>query len=409
MKLLTLLLAIAPVMAFASSDREKFLADIERMKSKSLRLQSEQQNLTAAKDSLLAKKLAFTPSVSATLGKNQTYVQNQLAGNLDYWQVNGSWNLFRSGGDWHALQGAAAKSEAQEHQVKSEEISEEHAVGSLIFRLLSTKDSVRAQEDLLNAKERGLQIAEARFAQGRISKEDVNRLEVDLSQQRSRLRLARLDLEDVSASLKMQFADLVETQNWPFAEEEKMPNFLGLVSQSTQKLEATALGLQHDWKSARAGYFPTIDLSVSYQESPLKRSPVGHWAGTIELKVPLWNGYQTAAETSLAYSRYLSNENQFQESKMQEPIRQNFVKSKWKAHFENTKEARENLVKSRKLYQDFERAFGLGRISTIDLLAEQNRLIDAELTLSQSQRNLHDAYLESCDAIGQSLTSCLMQ
>ena len=404
MKMYFLLLAFCAA-RFAQAGTQDFLADLESFRQKSLQLKSEGIRLQSAKDLSFSKGLFWTPSLSATVGKSKSKTNGALDPGSDYWRVSSGLNLFRGGSDVYNWKSANLAETAQEFQIQNEEIKLEQKAADLIFKQLYFSENSKAQTELKGLKEKAFQIATDRYKEGKISKEELLKIQVELSLQKNRLRSALLDEKENLSSIKSLFIDEIKTNSWPFTEETKKPAITH-ASKQLQLLELSAASLEQKWKATKGLYWPSLDLSLAYQQAPRWTNSNRVWSGSLEMTIPLWSRYETAALSSQAYAAYQSAKNTYTETERQENLRNDFLMAKVISQEASLREAKENLKNSDQLYQDMERAFKMGRLSANDLFLEQNRFIESRLNYYQSMLAFHQAQLENCGILGLHAAEC---
>ncbi|MGZ3711925.1 MAG: TolC family protein [Bdellovibrionota bacterium] len=391
---------------------EDFFSDLELFKARAPLLRTENERLNAESVNRISKILQITPTVSAAIGKTESRVKSDTTGSAktiyDYWGVSAGLNLFRGFGDFQAWRAADNSVEAQRYQVKSEELKIELDGAHVIFNRLYLRDVKSAQDELLKLKQETMRIGRDRYRQGKIPLQDVEKMEVDLSQQQNIVRQAEIDLAQNEAAYKAFFVDELRTVKWPFAESYS-PAIKGAEGAPASKsLRFRAAALEHSWKAARARYLPSLDLSVGYKEFSIKSPNAGNWTGTLELSIPLWNRYETATASALSYVAFVEAEGAAEIAEREEILKREFLTKKMELTNANYREARINQDKSDKVYRDMLRSFQLGRLSTNDLFQEQNRKIQSLLSYVQARFGFHESLTEACALWGLSVRGCLL-
>jgi outer membrane protein TolC len=392
-----------------------FFADLEQFHARSLVLRSEREHLEAEGNSTLAKLLAFTPSLSAGLGKYRDSLKGASASqsptyntNYEYWRAQADWNLFHGGADYHALGAQQKVEEAQRFQLKSQELQVELDGAKLLFRRLYLLDVLKAQAELQRLKEESLKIGRDRFTHGRIPLQEVAKMEVDLAQQQNVVRQSEIDIAENEAAYRALFVEDLHTRDWPFVEGQKLDFAPSSGSFATKSLSAKAEGLEESWKSSKGKWWPSLDFSLKYLSFPLRGgNPGTEWTGTLELSLPLWSHYETVAENAQAYASFVQARNEAESAVKNESEQNSFLRKKTRLSEASLVAARQVLEKSDRLYQDELRSFQLGRLSTNDLFQEQARKIQSLLSYAQSRLSYHEGLMEACALAGQSARTCL--
>ncbi|MFZ4402506.1 MAG: TolC family protein [Pseudobdellovibrionaceae bacterium] len=402
-----MIIILFSLMSFAHASPGAFFADLENFRNKNLSLQTEKQNLNASTDLLLSRQLFWTPKLSLSAEGAQTSINSGTLLESDNLSANLNWNLSRGGSDWSALKGARAQKAAQELQVLNESLRVEVKAADLIFKSIYLVELKRIQEQLLKLKDESLKIVSDRYHQGKLPLQDVTKSEVDLTQQKNKLRIAQLDVLENKSQISSLFIEDLRTTKWPFTEKtnprssktEKVP----LVEQKywlSQSQEAI-------WKASKGLHWPSLDLKFQYQQSPIKERSNSQWTGLLSLTFPLWDQFETSAKVSDSYAKYMAALNEYKDTQQSLLQKNDFLKDKIQTLRVNLIEAKNNLETSRKLYQDVLKGFRLGRISTNDLFTEQNRLLESENTFAVSQLSFHQSLIEVCALAGITCSECL--
>jgi multidrug efflux system outer membrane protein len=387
-----------------------FFNDLENFKNQNLSIQTQKQNLETSEDVLLSKKLFWTPSLSVSANKKKTEAKSNgltATETVDYVEADVNWNLFRGGADWNSLQAAKAQNKYAELGLLNQSLAVEVKASDLIFKSLYLAESHRIQEGLLKLKEETLRIVKDRYAQGKLPAQEMTKAEVDLAQQRNRARLAGLDVSENRSLILSAFVTDLETKEWPFSESVGVKidtkNQLPLIEQKYWLAQSK----DELWQASRGAYWPSLDLSLAYQESPIKERDTKQWVGLATLTLPLWSRFETKAAVSSALADKVAAQNDFKDTEQNLKQRFAFLKEKINIARQNLTESKKNLEKAKGLYLDILKTFRLGRISTNDLFIEQNRLLDSETDLALSQLSFHQTLIESCALAGIKSSECL--
>lgn len=391
----------------AQAVSNRFLNDLGNFKSRSLSLQSEQKNLEAVSDTLLSKKLFWTPTLSVSANQSQTKVNSKTTSDYNYLQASANLNLFRGGSDLNSLFSASAQKKAQELQVLNETLSVEIKASNLIFKSVYLTESLRIQEQLYKLKEESLKIVRDRYQQGKLPSQEVVKSEVDLTRQKNQVRTSSLDLLENKSEISSLFVEDIETKEWPFDEKTAIQNNDSNRMPLIEQKYWVSQSKEESWKSAKGDHWPSIDLSLQYQEADIKKREDKQLVGLISLTLPLWNRFETSAQTSSHFAQYNSALNDYKSTEKSLKNKSTFLKEKIAMARLNLVEAKKNALAARKLYEDILKSFKIGRLSTNDLFTEQNRLLDTENTLALNQLTFHQSLIEACTLSGLTTAECL--
>lgn len=402
-----MIILLLSLMASAHAEISPFFGDLENFKNKSLTIQTEEQNLVASNDLLLSRRLFWTPKLTLSLDKNRTKLNNVTVLDNDGINADLTLNLFKGGTDWNNMKDAKAQRSAQRLQVLNENLRVEVKASDLIFRSLYINESQRIEEKLLKLKEESYKIVKDRYNQGKIPLQEVTKSEVDLVQQKNKLRTAVLELSENRSQIASLFINVIQTKTWPFDEKTmpKLPSSANLpvaeqkywISQSREQA----------WRATKGFHWPSLDFHLQYHVAPIRERTDKQIVGVLSLTLPIWNQYETSSQISSAYASYIGALNDYKETDQALQQRTLFLKEKIEMARLNLFESKRNLDLSKKLYEDIMRSFRLGRISTNDLIIEQNRLLESENNLAISQLTFHQGIIEACTLSGLNSVDCL--
>jgi outer membrane protein TolC len=397
-----------PLLALASA--ENFFQDLDSFRAKSLNLKTELKRVESSSARAWNRSLHWTPDISLGASRSKTTARSGDDKGVSYaesWRASANLNLFRGGSDFLNAQAANLQEDAQKLQYEAEILSLENRVGKLLFQSLSLRDSLSAQKSLLKLKEDSFRIGKERYSQGKIPSQELTKIELDLSQQRNRLRQAELELEGNNVAMRSLFVENTKTSDWPFSSQVKIfqePSD----SPALKSLQLRAASAHKSYLSAKMQHLPTLDLNFAYQESPIRKRESREWVGSIEFSFPIWNKYSTSANIADVGASAVESENSALAKEKEESLQKDLLKRRIDAFIKNMEENRNNLEKSEKLYSDMLRSFQLGRISVNDLFIEQNRRIDSILSYTESRMAFHESILDACSIWGKRVRDCII-
>ncbi len=406
-----LLAAVLASTAFASPE-SNFLEDLDLFKQRSLALRTDKEAVSAAGSNTLSHFFQFTPRVILAGGHewatSEAPAQLYLSSSDDwYWRAAADWNLFRGGGDYFSWRAAQKNEASQKYTLGSQELKTEVDGSNAIFRRLYLRDYKGAQDELLKLKQETLRIGHDRYKAGKISLQDVVKMEVDLSQQQNVVRQSEIDQAENEAVYRSFFVDALKTNDWPFSAKDAIfPSTEGLSFQQLS-LRTNADALDYTWKSARARYLPSLDLTASYKSFESYGQMAKQWNSMIELSIPLWSRWEVAAQSAQDYAASVKAQDEAEQNARDESLRREFLQKKVNLSRANMDDARTNLDRANHLYEDMLRSFQLGRLSTNDLFLEQDRKIRAIVDYAQARLDFHSSIMEACALRGLTATECL--
>lgn len=425
--ILALLLGLAQ--AQAATNLQTFLTDVDQFRQADKILGAEVAKSRSANLAAWSKKLFFTPTVSAGITRNfgrtktlgydnedrLVMVENAFTSEKNF-GISANWNLFRGGSDYFSMLSADAAKDAQAFSALSQATQVEVKASEIIFRKVFFYASYQANLEQKKLKESAMQIAKERYRQGRISLQELDRIEIDLSQQLNRMRQLEMEKLDLEQRIRSSFVQKIDTDSWPLANARIERLQLGAKSNETQKLYWQSQASKYGWRSASLRHLPTVDLNFTYSRS----NPAGEegsffgyygrnqgWAGVFTVTLPIWSQLATTSEIAAERANYEQTDAAFSVAENEELARRDALAKKIPILKESVLESQKVLKKAEDLYKATMRGFQYGKVSTNDLFLEQSRLIDTRLEYSQNQMNLHTTLVEACALSGKSLRECL--
>ena len=391
----------------ANAADDAFFQDLENFRTQSLRVQSARQNLEASSDLLFSKNLFWTPRLSLSANQSKSQINQTVTDDRNYLAADLTWNLFRGGGDVDSLHQAKALNKFQQLQLVNEELRIEVGAADVIFKSIFLTETKRIQEEFLRMKEDSLKIVLDRYKQGKMPLQEVTKSEVDLVQQKSKARLAGLDILENKSQIANAFVKELKTKNWLFTADTRVDLQNKFKRPLTEQKYWMQQALEATWRASRATHWPSLDLKMQYQESPIKDRTERQWLGLLSLTLPIWSQFETTAMISADYAKYVNAKSEFTETETSVQQKILFLNEKIKISSLNLVEAQRNFDRSKNLYQNILRGYRSGRISTNDLMLDQNRLLDTANNLAASQLLFHQTLVESCVIVGLKTAECL--
>jgi len=407
--------SVRSAIAQALSENPDAMAAVERMR--------------AAEADIRAAHAAFYPQVDLGVEYNRTNNPMYSFGNIlnqgmftntidfnnpgttDTLQTKGmvQYRLYNGGRDLAALDAADNNSLASEQENAAIRTQLEFAVVRAFCSIVQAGEVVTARQSALEAISASLAVAQARFDEGSLLKEEVLNLEVQQSRAQEQLIQARhshslaqrgflrlLGLRGEAVSLDTQ---ATTAQEIPAAPDTNGRPELKAMAAQIKALEAMV-------HQARGGYHPTADLFGSYQVDKgmeLDKGSGNSWTGGVRVNYPLFNGGRTNAEVERAEAR-LREAKQRQRNlelaydleKEQALLALHQEEERLKVTVKMVDSARESARLARLRFKE-------GVVLSSELIDTENRLTDALLshTLAVASRKIAIADLRRTSGLHQ--------
>ncbi len=309
-------------------------------------------------------------------------------GTTDTLQTKASiqYRLYNGGHDRAALEAADARNRAVTQEWTAVRSRLEFEVVRAFCTIVQAVESVRSRQSALEAISASLAVAQARFEEGSLLKEEVLNLEVQraraeeqLIQARHGLRLAQrgfLHLLGLTGETVTLDPSATPAQEIPGERDPHNRPELTAMAAMVKAREAQA-------RQARAGYYPTADAFGSYQVdkgTELDDGSGNSWTTGVRLNYTLFNGGQTSAATERADAQL--REAREQQHKLELALNLEVEQAALALQQET-----ERLAVTGKMVESAEESARLSRLRfkegvvlSSELIDTENRLTDARLS-----------------------------
>lgn len=388
----------------------------------------------AAKQGIDVSKASLLPQVNLTAGYSKSMaeraqlldaglviVDNDTTG----WsaQVNLSQSLF----DWNNWENLnTAEKRAMQSQTNLDAATQGLIVrvSQTYFNVLKAVDDLGFAEAEKRAIERQLEQTKQRFAVGLTAITDVHEAQAQFDSALAREITAQNNLETAREALREitgQYHDELASLNTDkFSTQAPSPatadEWVKLAEQLNLSLKANKLALeiaQNDIDKAVAGHYPTVSLDASYgtSDNTTENTLAGQTQKTnlprldskqigLNLRVPLYSGGATTAQTSVARANYVAA-SQDLELSYRTAVRQ--VRSSFNdinANIATIRALEQAVISAESALNATEAGFEVGTRTIVDVLQSTRNLFEARRNLSGARYNYIIAILALKQAAG---------
>lgn len=406
------LCGITPVAEAA--DARPFMSVVEAMVRRDPTVQSKREALEAVEWSALGKRATFLPTLSFSASRS--------TGTFSAWSggLSAELNVFRFGADYFLWQQASDEVAAARSGLADVLLAQEQTALEALVLWIERSRERRINETVLELQRKSLEISRARFRRGMVPVQEVEKLEVDVTQ-------AEIYLMDLDIALARARADLAQalgpaheisglSKEWMF--ENIAPVAAALLARALEESSVPAFQASELSLSAQADrltrtqrlLLPSVSLTSAASATGSVPATVfdgSVWSVGLQATWPILDGLTRYTD----YRSQVHTVGQYEQA--MEQSRRN-VRATWEKSRERFRislaslEAREKSLKlSRKLYEDGVRRFQSGRVSANELFVEHRRWLDGELLYLRAMGEIHRSFGEYCHALGKSLNSCL--
>ncbi len=400
------------------TDLISYTQAIENIVDRHPEVAQQQAQIARVRGQTLPTRLALLPTISL-YGRQDT--RKELG--IDASRLGGGasldMNLFRWGSDWAGMNAANREIEAEIQTLGSTRLRVERAALEAINAWMTRTQEASIFRRVLDWRSHLFQIAKKRFQRGLIPQQEVDKLSIDLENERASLRDTETTLIQAAAELDQLLGHHRIEETWPWKDRLTSKSLL-----RTGKEEAILLQ-RPDWKAAElrlkaaqsrenqnlGRIFPSLDLNISYG---LFRSGLGandpaqvQYSTSLALTIPLFD----------RLSNYGAYEAQVQASRQAEleleKVRRR-ARSEWQSAEGSlslaidTALARDKTVlMARGLFDDNLKRFDKGLVDTSGLSLDQQRVLQSELLAVRGWAAAHATFAGVCFAQGLRIKECL--
>ena len=385
------------------------------------------QNIDVSKARLLPQ-VNFTAGYSKTMSESAQFVNGGLVPiDRDSRGWNAEVGLSQSIFDWTNWKNLnSAEKRAMQSQTNLDAAAQALIVrvSQSYFNVLKAVDDLGFAQAEKRAIERQLEQTKQRFAVGLTAITDVHEAQAQFDSAVAReisaenaLETAREALREITGQYHPELASLNTDK---FAPQKPSPasadEWVKLAEERNLSLKANKLALdiaQNDIENAKAGHYPTVSLDASYGTSDSTSDTT--FNGTTEtnntprfdtkqigvnLRVPLYSGGATTAQTAVARANYVAA-SQDLELSYRTAVRQ--VRSSFNdinANIATIRALEQAVISAQSALNATEAGFEVGTRTIVDVLQSTRNLFEARRNLSGARYNYVIAILTLKQAAG---------
>lgn len=335
--------------------------------------------------------------------------QATAASRFEVGSLTATYSVFSFGKDWNFYQASRYERKAQLEKVELMLLQREQEISNLLLDYIKESRNLDILGRLIEMKTRALDLSKKRYERGSLSREDHQKVELDVSNARGELLVAQQDFNLLMARLRAYGVEQLPS-SYPWENELTLSKINELETINTEvqdlpqfrtvdyALEAST----YKSKAAIGEMFGNLrfDFSRSIYKFPGEEDNY-EWRTALVYTLPLFEGFtqDTELERAVALRKASEVRQQFEKklaSKTQEAQGEN-LKVSWK----NWIERREALKVSSKLYKGSLNQFNQGLLSVNELLVDQDRLLRTEQIANSTIHQLHQSVLSFCHSRGR--------
>lgn len=354
------------------------------------------------------------PKLSFSVGESQqkNNISNvNAASKYQFATLAVDYDLFSFGSDLSYFQATRLRDQAQGQRVRAKIIEREKSIADLFFSYLRALKDNEITEKILALKEKSLNIASRRLKAGVLSREDYQKVKLDLGNAKAQLYLSNQTINDFSASLApYEEMNLISDYPW---KDELNENFINQIKErefsllripAYQDASLSLSAFKYENYSRLVDMFGDISFRFArntYDFPGQERQ--WEWRTSLIYTLPLFDQFDQEVQRRRAKAnKMIAEVNQRFNQKL---VKKSFetYRSNLELNWKNWLERKAALKLSKKLYQSSLDQFKKGQLSVNELLIDQDRLFRTEQLSNEALYQLHLAILNMCHAAGESV------
>ncbi|MBN8554963.1 MAG: TolC family protein [Deltaproteobacteria bacterium] len=367
----------------------------------------------AVEASHLPQKFDFLPQIGGEVTQAWSKNDNDDEKNARHISASASMKLFEFGAGMAGRKAAQADVRRAQAELDSKILSVEGEIILAMVNQLLQEEELEIQRQLVATREQSLSLAEARYKQGILPRQEADTFLVDLENARSKLQDLEVEEKKAKAEVFRLLENSGERFDWPWKNSKSQAALIlksELNFESIPSWHLAKATFENMTELSRQGFreiFPSLNGNFEYGLRREDEANKKYWLGSFTLAIPIFNRFQE-------YGNYKSLNYQAEAARarlvsLEKELKRNFDSAH--AAFEssmNTSVKRdENLQISHRLYEDNLKRFRIGRVSANDLVIDQNRLQDSKFLASSGWAAYHLNLMKLCHSLGRSVNQCL--
>ncbi len=317
-----LFLTVASTVVLAD-DRRLSLEEIKRFAvSQNLSLKAAEAEIREAAAQTTQYRSNYYPRMAVVAGPE--ILQEDLttsAEALTY--LEAKWNLFRGSLDRVQIQVSEINEQILRSALKKAQFEVELEVEALFYRHLSTSEKIKAHDQSLQLNERHRQLLRRKQGSGLASQADVMEFELRDSYLKSAVSNLVQEREEARIGLVRLMGPSIQSRFEPVGSlphvhlKRSLSAFLEQINSTSEAVQMASLrsaSASIEARSARAMWFPQIDLEARYGRLPVdvaSSAPAFH--GILALRWELFSGFETTSRIAELKARVERNESEFRQ------------------------------------------------------------------------------------------------
>jgi outer membrane protein TolC len=365
----------------------------------------------ASKRFLAQKKRSFYPRIDlySTWDNIQTYQESfpkdqysqQIGARLSY-------NLFNNFSDYYHLKFGQAIHQFNKSNILKKKLAIEKNILAVLLSRFQARAELEFLSEMLASQRDLLKKSKNRFSAGLLSKNDLDRIEIDLLQTEAQYEQKKIDLIQTKKS-SYQIESAHTLGHWPWIKSlVTIKNQLKKLIDNRPPLDlqiARTISNRQTFESKYLKYTDWLSIDANLSRFHFRNNLIDDWGWSVGLNFTfnLFGNDPWTSRRQLAQSKY---QYALKQLNFENKRAQNNYKLDWRAleleikQFELTQRSK---ALSNRGYENSLKRYRQGKVSINELYLEQNRQLNSGLNFIKQAYHLHLAIIDYCHQYGQSV------
>lgn len=416
-----ILVCVLVLVSFSNSSwaQLSFKSALEISVKKNIDYTKATNSLHNSKISKLQSFYNFAPSLTFSSGKMKTsdHYSDVFSEQTNTTSFSLSYNLLSFGEDYYNYKGAEKYLEASKKNKENTVIAIEANALRVLLSFIKAKRDIQIYQKILKIQKQAKSIALKRFKAGFLSRQDVDKVEIDFNNFTAEYNTQKISLNTIVQSIKEYIGDVNLSTEWPWEKEFSTKEYTKIAvhkfeveSIPSWKLASLSLQTYELYKkAAQRRMLGSVDLSINRSMSEVYGSERNWgWTASITYTLPLFDRLSSYGSYQKSLGNYYVKKAELYYANRESFAFYQKARSNFKISLETFNERQKTLKLTKRLYKDSIKQFNRGRLSVNDLLVEQKRLLLTEQNANQGNYQRHISLADLCHSIGSKVTgSCL--
>ena len=397
-----------------------FTQALKQMLAQDVLIQKQRTLLAGSKVEKLAAIGRFLPQIQLQASDQasnsaavvtDTGVQS-VASTLQY-SESATWNIFRGGSDIQGLRASSRDLAYQRNLLRQATLSEESACAKALLTLIESKKTLMVFQKAEANEQAYFQIAQKRYRRSLLSKQELDKVVLDLATSKSQTADAQTNRDRAQAQVAALLGSAGVDDLWPWNNRFAAPQVTQLLH---LRKESSSLALRPDFRAARdlvkerryladqteLKLLPSIDLTYSLNQQRYSTGGgASGWSGMATVTMPLFEGFSSYSNYRLADEALLRAKFNLEQVQRRVSSNQAFAQRNFRVALKQFHERSTVLKTAKAIFAVDMARFKMGRASADDMKLDLERLTNSEILDIQGQDRIHLAYIKLLHAFGK--------